>query len=192
MMSRTGRILTVVISVMIVAVVSAVALRAAQTASTSDQTVITINGLVDTPITIDLDELKSMPSVTLTSDITCVSGEWLGTHNWTGVRLNYLLNMTGIQSSAVKVAFSATDGYKTDLTMDDVKRDDVLVAYLKDGAPMPEKTKLVVPGMWGYKWISSIERIWLVDYNYMGTWEGRGYPDIVTLPSLVSPTEILF
>jgi DMSO/TMAO reductase YedYZ molybdopterin-dependent catalytic subunit len=180
-MTRTSKILTVVISVMIVAVVSAVALRAAHTATTSDQTVISINGLVNTPITIDLDELKSMPSVTLTSDITCVSGEWLGTHNWTGVRLNYLLNLTGIQSSAVKVAFSATDGYKTDLNMDDVKRNDVLVAYLKDGAPMSEKTKLVVPGMWGYKWISSIERIWLVDYNYMGTWEGRGYPDAVTI-----------
>lgn len=183
-MSRTSKILTIAISVMIVAVVAAVAFRATQQATTSDHTVISINGLVNTPITIDLEDLKSMPSVTLTSDLTCVSGEWLGTHNWTGVRLNYLLNLTGIQDSAIKVAFSATDGYKTDLSIDDVKRDDVLVAYLKDGAPMPEKTKLVVPGMWGYKWISGIERIWLVDYDYYGTWEGRGYPDIVTVQRL--------
>lgn len=113
-MSRTGKILTVAISVMIVAVVSAVAFRATQ-ATTSDVTVISIDGLVNTPITIDLEDLKSMPSVTLTSDLTCVSGEFLGTHNWTGVRLNYLLNLTGIQASAIKVAFSATDGYKLSL-----------------------------------------------------------------------------
>ena len=180
-MNRLQRIFWTALSVAVVGLLIAVAFRVTQPADSNGQAGILFNGMVDESRNFSLEDIKSMPSVTITSELICVSGDSLGVHDWTGVRLSYILNITGIQEGAVKVAFSATDGYKTDLNISTAMRSDVIIAYLKDGSPMSDKTKLVVPGMWGYKWISDIERIWLVDYNYMGNWEGRGYPDDATI-----------
>lgn len=130
----------------------------------------------------NLDQLKSMPIVTITAELICVDGQSLGVHNWTGVKLRDILNFTGVQPTAIKVGFFAS-GYSTDLTIADAMRDDVLVAYLEDGAPMTSVTRLVVPGEWGYKWISGLESIKLLDYNFLGKWESRGYSDDATIPS---------
>ncbi len=56
-------------------------------------------------------------------------------------------------------------------------REDVLLAYERDGEPLPEKLRLVVPGKWGYKWISQLIRVELVNYDFKGSWESRGYSD---------------
>ena len=148
----------------------------------SGHATISITGMVETPVNLTLDELSSMPSTTITSELICVDGESLGVHDWTGVRLRLLLEEGGVVNGAIKVAFFADDGYSTDLTMEDALREDVLLAYLEDGSPMDEGTKLVVPGKWGYKWISGITEVRLVDYDFMGFWEGRGYSDDATIP----------
>jgi DMSO/TMAO reductase YedYZ molybdopterin-dependent catalytic subunit len=143
---------------------------------------VSVSGLVNNETTITMAKLESMPSVTVTAELICVSGQSLGTHNWTGVKLKDILNEAGVQPSAIKVAFLAS-GYSTDLNMSDAMRDDVIVAYLEDGAQMPEITKLVVPGEWGYKWISGLESVKLVDYNFLGRWESHGYSDDATIPT---------
>jgi DMSO/TMAO reductase YedYZ molybdopterin-dependent catalytic subunit len=56
-------------------------------------------------------------------------------------------------------------------------RDNVIVAYEKDGILLPDKLRLVVPGWWGYKWIKMLVGIELVNYDFKGTYESRGYPD---------------
>ena len=166
------------IAMAVAVLLASVAFRTTQqTTSDETQTEISFTGLIANPATLSLDDVMAMPSVTLKAELICVSGQSLGVHNWTGVRLSYLLNMTGVQDGAVKVAFHAADGYETDLTIADASRPDVIVAYLEDGAPMGEITRLVVPGMWGYKWISNIDTINVVDYDFIGTWESNGYPD---------------
>jgi hypothetical protein len=87
------------------------------------------------------------------------------------------LQEAGISNGTVKIAFYAQDGYTTDLTIDTAQRDDVILAYEKDGVPLSERLRLVVPESWGYKWISQIINIELVDYNFLGTWESQGYSD---------------
>jgi hypothetical protein len=37
--------------------------------------------------------------------------------------------------------------------------------------------RLVVPGKWGYKWISRLTEISLVDFDFKGTYESQGYSD---------------
>jgi hypothetical protein len=34
-----------------------------------------------------------------------------------------------------------------------------------------------VPGRWGYKWISQLTEIALVNYDFLGRWESAGYSD---------------
>ena len=43
--------------------------------------------------------------------------------------------------------------------------------------PLDEMLRLVVPDKWGYKWISYVTVIELVDYDFLGVWESQGYPD---------------
>jgi DMSO/TMAO reductase YedYZ molybdopterin-dependent catalytic subunit len=142
---------------------------------------ISIAGLVNHNFNLTLNDSRNFAVVTVTSELICVGGTSFGTHNWTGVRLSDLLNEAGLQPSAVKVGFHATDGYTTDLSLQDAARNDVIIAFEKDGAPMKEKSRLVVPGMWGYKWISGIDRIVLYDFDFKGMWETKGYADDATI-----------
>jgi DMSO/TMAO reductase YedYZ molybdopterin-dependent catalytic subunit len=61
-------------------------------------------------------------------------------------------------------------------------RNDIILAYEKDGQPLAEKLRLVVPGKWGYKWISRLAQIDLVDYNFLGRYESSGYSDEANIP----------
>jgi hypothetical protein len=42
---------------------------------------------------------------------------------------------------------------------------------------------LVVPGKWGYKWISQLTVIELVNYDFLGRWESAGYSDEADISS---------
>lgn len=142
---------------------------------------ISVTGEVDYSFNLTLDESTNLVVVTVTAELICVDGISYGTHNWTGVRLSEVLSEAGVLASAEKVGFFASDGYSTDLTLQDAARQDVIIAFEKDGAPLDEKTRLVVPGMWGYKWISGIDRIVIYDFDFLGKWERRGYPDDATI-----------
>ena len=138
-----------------------------------------ITGLVEQPLNLSLTELAAMPQATVYAAIVCVDfpDRVVEEGNWVGVRLGFLLETAGVSPSAVKVAFYAGDGYSTDLTVETALREDVIVAYEKDGVALSEHLRLVVPGKWGYKWISQLAVVEVVDYDFLGYWEGYGYSD---------------
>jgi hypothetical protein len=140
---------------------------------------LTVTGLVDHPLNLTLSEIAAMPQTTIYAQIYCVDfPNYVVTEgNWTGVKLSLLLQEAGVSPDAVKVAFYAKDGYSTDLTLAVAESNNVILAYEKDGAPLGETLRLVVPGRWGYKWISQVTRIELVNYDFKGLWESRGYSD---------------
>jgi DMSO/TMAO reductase YedYZ molybdopterin-dependent catalytic subunit len=150
---------------------------------------LTVTGLVEHPLNLTLADLFAMPRTTIYAQII-----WAGPPaflvaegNWTGVKLWLLLQETGVLNGTVKVAFYAEDGYTTDLTRETTQRNDVILAYEKDGVALNETLRLVVPGQWGYKWISQVTGIVLVDYNFLGVYESRGYPDDgVSMPNIPS------
>ena len=155
---------------------------------------LTINGLVDHPLILTLDDLKAMPQTSEEASIYCVDFPQytVAAGKWTGVSLATLLQRAGVQSSAMKVAFFATDGYTTDLDLNTATKGDVIVAYTLDSTSLNEVLRLVVPGRWGYKWINLLTTITLVDYDYKGKWESQGYSDdaIAHLDSAVARSPI--
>lgn len=187
MMKSRGRILTVfALAVVAVLLLSATLMSEVAEEEASDEETVSITGLVDTELTLSLAELRSRASTSVVAELICVSGQSFGIHNWTGVKLKDLLVEASVGSNAIKVAFHSADNYSTDLTMGDAMRDDVIVAVLKDGAPLKEGTQLVVPGKWGYKWISGITDIELLDYDFKGTWERAGYSDDANIRTMQS------
>jgi hypothetical protein len=94
---------------------------------------------------------------------------------------SYLLQQANVSPNAIKVAFLATDGFATDLTIQmATQNSDILVAYQKDNQSLGG-LQLVVPFHWGYKWISSLIKIQLVNYDFLGTYESQGYSDEGTI-----------
>jgi hypothetical protein len=140
---------------------------------------ITITGLVQNPLNLSLTEIRAMPSTTETATLYCVDQPTTprAQGNWTGVKLSVLLENAGVLTTAVKVGFYAADGYTTDLTLERALKDDIILAYANNGAPLSETLRLVVPGHWGYKWIAQVTKIELVNYNFLGIWESNGYSD---------------
>ena len=144
-----------------------------------------VDGLVDRPLNLSVSDLLSMPSNAVNSSLYCVGGGTgypVENGTWEGVKLKLILEKAGVQPNAIKVAFYAPDGFSTDLTIQDAQREDVIVAYKKDGEFLKDESgnpdfRLVVPGKWGYKWIRGLNHIELVDYDFKGFYEGRGYSD---------------
>jgi DMSO/TMAO reductase YedYZ molybdopterin-dependent catalytic subunit len=140
---------------------------------------LSVTGLVANPFDLTLTEMEALPQTTVNAALYCVDfpGDLVAQGNWTGVKLGYLLEQAGVSQDAIKVAFVAADGYATDLTLATAKRNDVIVAYQKDGLPLSESLRLVVPGKWGYKWIAQLTQIELVNFDFKGKWESQGYSD---------------
>jgi hypothetical protein len=139
---------------------------------------LTVTGLVENPLSLNWTEITAMPKTSVNAELICVDFPTIpiAKGNWTGIKLKTLLEEAAPSANAIKVGFFAADGYATDLTVEAAMSDDIILAYEKDGASLND-LRLVVPGRWGYKWISQLTRIELFDYNFLGVWESRGYPD---------------
>jgi DMSO/TMAO reductase YedYZ molybdopterin-dependent catalytic subunit len=141
---------------------------------------LTVSGLVDHPASYTLAELRALPQTRMVRDVQCVTG-WRVPHTpFEGVRLSALLDAAGVRSSARAVRFTCFDGaYTESLTLDQARRDDVLVAHRMQDKPIGHAhggpVRLYVAPMYFYKsakWLSGIQ---VTDRVRPGYWEERGY-----------------
>jgi hypothetical protein len=141
---------------------------------------LTIDGLVDDPMVLTYDEIISLENVTEVASLRCVTGP-SGTAYYTGMPLPQFMGMIGLKEGAREIVFYSADGYSTSLTIEELNRGDVLLAWKMNNVTLPVNQgfplKLVVPGDWGYKWAKWIVRVSVVDYDYQGYWESRGWAD---------------
>ena len=138
-----------------------------------------IFGLVDQPFTLTLDELKALPSVSLTFDIHCVTRWSKFDTTWQGVRVKDLLELAGVQSGATHVMEHAEFGYTTNVPLADITTDEALVAYAFEGeestAEHAGPVRIVIPHLYFWKsakWLRGIE---LIPQDAPGFWERNGY-----------------
>ena len=146
---------------------------------------LTIDGDVDTSATLDLTDLRQrLPQTSMTKDFQCVTGWRVTDVPWTGVKLADLLDDAGVQPSATHVRFWSFDGaYTETLTLEQARRDDVLIAHEMEGKPVTREhggpVRLYVAPMYGYKSLKWLERIEVVSAldapTDPGYWERLGY-----------------
>ncbi|HYL51448.1 MAG TPA: molybdopterin-dependent oxidoreductase [Acidimicrobiia bacterium] len=141
---------------------------------------LTVKGLVDKPLTLTYDEIRAMPATRLTKDFQCVTGWRVRQTHWTGVLLSDLLDRAGVQSSARAVRFTSFDGvYTESLTLEQARRQDVIVAYDLEDKPLSSDhggpVRLYVSPMYGYKSCKWLDGIEVGNRVVPGYWEGEGY-----------------
>ncbi|UCG70558.1 MAG: molybdopterin-dependent oxidoreductase [Thermoplasmata archaeon] len=146
----------------------------------ADNWTLIVDGLVENPLILNYENITGFPKISEIKTLICVAGP-SGTANWTGVRLKALLDMAVLKENAAEVVFYAADGYSSSLTIDYASGSDVILAYEMNGETLPidhgYPLRLVAPGKYGYKWVKWITHIEVVDYDYKGFWESRGYSD---------------
>ena len=138
-----------------------------------------VSGLVERPFTLDLDELKALPSVTITRDIHCVTKWSKFDTTWTGVRVRDLFERAGVRAEATHVMGHAEFGYTANLPLADSTGDDALVVYAYEGEEIEPihggPVRLLVPHLYFWKspkWLRGLE---LQAGDAPGFWERNGY-----------------
>ncbi len=161
-----------------------------------------LEGEVATPLTLTLDEVRRMPSTTVTMTLECagngraffdppVAGiQWakgaVGTGRWTGVRMADLLRRAGARDTGRFVVMNGAD--RPLGTMPDFVRQvpiakaldpDTLVAYEMNGQPIPPvhgfPLRAIIPGWEGayaVKWLTNLR---VVDREFDGFWVATAY-----------------
>ena len=138
-----------------------------------------VGGMVERPFVIDLDELKAMPSVTLTFDIHCVTKWSKFDTTWTGVRVRDLLERAGVQQGATHVMEHAEYGYTTNVPLADITTDEAIVAYAFEGEEIEPihggPVRVVIPHLYFWKSAKWVRRLELRAGDAPGFWEQNGY-----------------
>ncbi|MDQ0114595.1 molybdopterin-dependent oxidoreductase [Paenibacillus harenae] len=140
----------------------------------------TIDGLVDRTFKWDWKQFVALKREVQVSDFHCVTGWSVYKNTWEGIKLKDLLKQAGVKASARTVKFYSGDGVYTDtLSLEQADMDDVLVAVMHDGKPIPSDlggpVRLIVPKMYAYKSVKWLNRIELIEGEHVGYWEQRGY-----------------
>ena len=146
---------------------------------------LTVDGEVDRPRTLDLADLRQkLPQTSLVKDFQCVTGWRITDVPWTGVKVADLLADAGVRATATHVRFWSFDGtYTETLSLEQARRDDVLIAHEMQGAPVTQEqggpVRLYVAPMYGYKSLKWLERVEVVSAldapTDPGYWERLGY-----------------
>jgi DMSO/TMAO reductase YedYZ molybdopterin-dependent catalytic subunit len=141
---------------------------------------LTVDGMVNKPLTMTLDDILRHSAVTEKRFYKCVTGWTVPDATWTGIRLSDLLDRVQPHAAAQAVKFYCFDGvYTESLTMEQARKSDVLLAYKLMGKPLAQSQgaplRLVVPGMYGYKFAKWVNRIELIPAPIDGYWEQNGY-----------------
>lgn len=150
-----------------------------------------VSGLVNHPLNFTYSELQEFPMVSEVALMKCVGG-WTQLYNWTGIPLFFLLNMTGVKAGATEVVFYASDDFSSSLTIERALHPTTLLALQANGTVLSPDDgypyHLVVPCKWGYKWVKWITKIEVIDYDYKGYYESRGYSDEADIPDCTLPS----
>ncbi len=136
-------------------------------------------GLVAAPFTLGLEELQSLPAVSLRTDIHCVTKWTKLDTTWTGVLVRDLLGRAVVAPEATHLIAHAEHGYTTNLPLADATRADSLVAYAYEDAQIPPEhggpVRLFIPHLYFWKsakWLRGLE---LRSGDSPGFWERNGY-----------------
>ncbi len=147
-----------------------------------DTYTLTVDGLVDNPLTLTYDELLEYPQESWLMDLNCVEG-WSFIAKWTGPQLNSVFEDAGVQPEAKVAIFYTVDvpneGY-TSLKLDYIRDNNILLAFKLNDITLPNDRgfpfQVVAKEKFGYKWAKWVTRIELSsNEDFRGYWEKAGY-----------------
>jgi sulfite dehydrogenase len=163
-----------------------------------------INGKVEKPLSLSVDDLKKdFEAVEIVAVNQCsgnsrgfldprVAGGQLangamGNARWMGVPLKSVLDNAGVQAGALQVSFNGLDrpvlpdtpDFVKALDIDHARDGEVMIAYAMNGEDLPWLNgfplRLVVPGFYGTYWVKHLNEITVLDKTLDNFWMKTAY-----------------
>ena len=141
---------------------------------------LTIDGAVNTPITLNWEEFNALQPLEVTTDIHCVT-RWtrLGME-WGGVSVDDLIAKAGGLTADAKFLLVKTfEGYTTNVPVRDVLNNQAMVATHADGQPLSAEhggpARLFIPHLYLWKSAKWVNRLTFSATDTPGFWERNGY-----------------
>lgn len=146
---------------------------------------LSVNGQVEHPFTLNYQELMALPRQVQYESLMCISndvgGPYMSNAQWEGIPLVTLLQRAGIKTGATKVVFHAVDDYTDSIHLSKALEPTTLLAVRMNGATLPQghgfPVRMLVPGIYGMKHCKWLNRIEVVNYDFQGYWQQRGWDD---------------
>ena len=140
-----------------------------------------VDGEVSNPVKLNWSDVMTLPQSISISDFHCVEGWSVLDCKWEGVFFREIVNLVKPTELASFVSFECADGYSTSLTLDELSRDDVILAAKLNGEELGQglgfPLRLVVPSKYAYKSALWVTHIRFTYKKELGFWERRGYSD---------------
>jgi len=138
-----------------------------------------IKGQVENPFELTWEEFLQLPRTTLKADIHCVT-TWSRYDNiWEGVHIREILQRAKPLPTAKFVMAHSWTGYTTNIPLENLDDDDVMIITKHDGKDLELEhggpVRLLVPKLYFYKsakWLYGLE---FLANDRPGFWEQRGY-----------------
>jgi DMSO/TMAO reductase YedYZ molybdopterin-dependent catalytic subunit len=126
-----------------------------------------VDGLVERPTSLSLDEVKRFPVRRQITEIACEEG-WSYVAEWAGTPLIDVLNAAGVMPQARYVVYFSIEGsWWESIDMADALHPQTLLAYAMNGGDLPVAfggpLRLRVPRQLGYKSVKFINRLAVTD-----------------------------
>ncbi len=145
----------------------------------TDRWRLTVDGAVETPLTLSFADLLGLPQVDVDADFHCVTGWSVLDVAFRGVRLETIAALARPTADATHVMCHGYDGYSTNLPLEEALKPDVLLVHAVDGKPLAAArggpVRIVVPQLWAWKGAKWVSRLEVLTHDRRGYWEIRGY-----------------
>jgi len=146
-----------------------------------DQWTMTVDGLVERPVTLTWPQVQELPGSSYAGDIHCVTTWSKFDTRFAGVSVDTLLDLASPAADAAYVMAHSTTGYTTNLPFADVTGGRAWVVWDYDGRPLPAEhggpVRLLVPHLYFWKSAKWVTRLELMPSDRPGFWEQNGYHD---------------
>lgn len=156
---------------------------------------LTVEGLVEAPQSLSLEDLLALPQVEQNTRMKCVEC-WSARADWAGFTYVTLAELVRPLPEAAWVYFECADGYYESLSIEELSQPRVLFAYEMDGEPLLDAfgapLRLVVPPKYGYKGPKAITHMRFETTQQRGYWPTVGpySPDGTIQPGQDFPLDL--
>lgn len=139
-----------------------------------------VDGEVDNPLSLSLAQIYDLPLSSMIIRHVCVEG-WAAIVQWGGVCLREIIALAQPKANVQYAYFKSADGYYESWDIASVLHPQTLLAYEKNGEPLPidngAPLRLAAPIKLGYKQSKWVTKISLVSNlsPFKGYWEDQGY-----------------
>jgi DMSO/TMAO reductase YedYZ molybdopterin-dependent catalytic subunit len=138
-----------------------------------------VGGAVENPMTFTWEQFNALPQFEDVSDFHCVTTWSKFDVRWSGVAFFTLAEIVRLHPEVKHVLFTSYDDYTTNVRVEDVMDDDVLIATSYDSKPLPLEhggpARVIIPKLYAWKGAKFIRSIEFSVEDKPGFWEVRGY-----------------